>query len=135
MQSRCYPPADAPETIRWLLAGLPLEMWQPLRARPRPVARRYSKDRNRRRGQQRSHRQSRSGPPAARHRRPQRSPAQSTSKCSIAAFLVEEHGHEERGKDLSDGSRSGTNFSFFDHRLGLALRVTTIVLDATDEGA
>ena len=84
MQSRCSPPADAPGTTRWLLAGLPLETSQPQRARPRPVARRYLKARNRRRGQQRSHRQCRSGPPAARHLRPQRRPAQSTPKCPIA---------------------------------------------------
>jgi hypothetical protein len=57
------------------------------------------------------------------------------SKCSIATFLVEEHGHEERGKELSDGSRARTNFGFFDHRMGLALRVTAIVLDGTDEAA
>jgi len=48
---------------------------------------------------------------------------------------VEEHGHEERETDLSDGSRSRTSFSFFDHRMGLALRVTAIVLDGTDEAA
>jgi hypothetical protein len=48
---------------------------------------------------------------------------------------VEEHGHEERGKELSDGSRARTNFGFFDHRMGLALRVTAIVLDGTDEAA
>src|SRR5215472_1653175 len=57
------------------------------------------------------------------------------SRCSIAAFLVEEHGHEERGEGLSDGSRSLTNSSFFDHRMGLALRVTALVLDGTDEAA
>ena len=84
MRSRCSPPADAPGTTRWLLAGLPLETSQPQRARPRPAARRYLKARNRRRGQQRSHRQCRSGPPATRHLRPQRRPAQSTPKCPIA---------------------------------------------------
>ena len=48
---------------------------------------------------------------------------------------MEEHGHEEWGKDLSDGSRSQTDFSFFDHRMGLVLRLTAIVLDGTDEAA
>ena len=56
-------------------------------------------------------------------------------KCSIATLLVEEHGHEEWGKDLSDRSRSRTNFNLFNHRMGLALRVTAIVLDGTDEAA
>src|SRR5215472_16632321 len=40
-----------------------------------------------------------------------------------------------QGRELTRCSRSRTNFSFFDHRMGLALRVTEIVLDGTDEAA